>query len=46
MGEHLAVGGLAAHRYGGEQTALKPAAMLIGAFEVEISGIVQLWICV
>ena len=41
MGEHPLVGGVTIHGHRGEQAALEPAAVLVAAFEIQISGVVQ-----
>ena len=41
VGEHPPVGGVAVHRHRGEQAALEPAAVLVGALQVEIGGAAQ-----
>ena len=41
VGEHVLVGRMAGHGDGGEQAALEPAAVLVGALEVEVGREVE-----
>ena len=41
MGEYALVGGMAVDGHGGEQGTLEPAAVLIGSFEIEVSGVAE-----